>query len=329
MYSPGERVETSTGTLWQWLPALQALLTPGDPAQTAVYAGLVLSIAGIWLALAGIHRFLRAETGRYLVPAGALVFVALPPVWDFATSGLETGLATAWIGLSWRLLVTCGPRSARTARVLGIAAVFGLGPLIRPELAATSLVFLVAMAMAARLPRRSTLAVFACAGLLPGLYQVFRMGYYGLPYPMPAVTKSATRQLWGRGFDYLVDFADRYRLWIPAVLVLLLVPALLVRRGPRERRAWILGATPVVAAAVPCLYVLRVGGDFMHGPMWLPVLMLALLPILLVPVDRRVSALVVLVTVWAAWCGFGLRSGLVTTNGPRPGVCQTWNERMV
>lgn len=329
VYSPGERVETSTGTLWQWLLALPALLTPGDLARTAVYAGLVLSIAGVWLALAGTRRFLRAETGRYLVPAGALVFVALPPVWDFATSGLETGLATAWIGLSWRLLVTCGPNAATTGRVPGIAGVFGLGPLIRPELALTSLVFLVAMAMAARLPRRATLAVFVCAGLLPGLYQVFRMGYYGLPYPMPAVTKSATRQLWGRGFDYLVDFADPYRLWIPAVLVLLLVAALLVGRGPRERRTWILGAAPVVAAAVQGLYVLRVGGDFMHGRMWLPVLMLVMLPILLVPLDRRVVALVVLVPVWATWCGFALRSGLVTTDGPRAGVYQTWNERMV
>ncbi|WP_406280349.1 hypothetical protein [Embleya sp. NBC_00896] len=329
VYSPGERVETSTGTLWQWLLALLDLLTPGDPARTAVYAGLVLSIAGTWLALAGTRRFLRAETGRFLVPAGALVFVALPPVWDFATSGLETGLMVGWIGLSWRLLVTCGEHSVTTAHRLGIAAMFGLGPLIRPELAATSIVFLVAMVMASRLRRRAALAVFLCAGALPGAYQVFRMGYYGLPYPMPAVTKSANRQLWGRGFDYLVDFAAPYRLWIPTLLVVLIVAALLIRRGPRNRRTWLLGSAPAVAAAVQCGYVLRVGGDFMHGRMWLPVLMLGLLPILLVPVDRRVLALVVLVPVWATWCGFSLRSGLITTPGPRAGVYQTWNERMV
>ncbi|MET7304768.1 hypothetical protein [Embleya sp. NPDC005575] len=329
VYSPGERVETSTGTLWQWLLVLLDALTPGDPARIAVYAGLVLSITGTWLALAGTRRFLRAETGRLLVPAGALVFVALPPVWDFATSGLETGLLVGWIGLSWRLLVTCGPGDTTTARRLGIAMVFGLGPLIRPELTATSLVFLIAMALASRLPWRPALVAFLCAGALPAVYQIFRMGYYGLPYPMPAVTKSATRQLWGRGIDYLVDFTDPYRLWMPAVLVLLIVAALLVGRGPRDRRTWLLGAAPAVAAFAQSAYVLRVGGDFMHGRMWLPVLLLALLPVLLVPVDRRVVALLVLVPVWAAWCGVSLRSGLVTTPGPRAGVYQTWNERMV
>ncbi|MFF7245718.1 hypothetical protein ACFZBU_17630 [Embleya sp. NPDC008237] len=329
VYSPGERVETSTGTLWQWLLVLLDALTPGDPARVAVYAGLVLSITGTWAALAGTRRFLRAETGRPLLPAGALVFVALPPVWDFATSGLETGLLVGWIGLSWRLLVTCGPDDTTIARRLGIAVVFGLGPLIRPELTATSLVFLIAMVLAARLPWRPALVVFLCAGTLPAAYQIFRMGYYGLPYPMPAVTKSATRQLWGRGIDYLVDFADPYRLWIPAVAVLLIVATLPVGRSPRDRRTWVLGAAPVVAALAQGAYVLRVGGDFMHGRMWLPVLLLALLPVLLVPVDRRVVALVVLVPLWAAWCGVSLRSGLVTTPGPRAGTYQTWNERMV
>ncbi|MGC0417730.1 hypothetical protein [Embleya sp. AB8] len=329
VYSPGERVETSTGTLWQWLLVLLDALTPGDPARTAVYAGLILSVAGTWLALSGTRHFLRAVTGRFLVPAGALVFVALPPVWDFATSGLETGLLVGWIGLSWRLLVTCGPDTPTTARRLGIAVVFGLGPLIRPELTATALVFLIAMTIATRPPRRQTLALFLGAGALPVVYQIFRMGYYGLPYPMPAVTKSATRQLWGRGVDYLVDFAEPYRLWIPAVLLALIVTALLAGRGPHDRRTWILGAAPAVAALAQSVYVLRVGGDFMHGRMWLPVLLPALLPVLLVPLDRRVAALLVLVPIWATWCGLSLRSGLVTTPGYRAGVNQTWNERMV
>ncbi|MFI1586271.1 hypothetical protein [Embleya sp. NPDC020630] len=328
VYSPGERVETSTGTLWQWLLALLDALTPGDPARTAVYAGLVVSVAGLWLALAGTRRLLRAETDRVLVPAGALVLVALPPVWDFATSGLETGLLVGWIGLSWWLLV--GDSPARSIRRLPcVAGVFGLGFLIRPELAATSIVFLIALVLVSRPSRRAVVGMCAAAGALPLGYQVFRMGYYGLPYPMPAVTKSATRQLWGRGWDYLLDFDRPYHLWMPALSILAAVVLLLLRRRPRRRRTVILGTAPVVAALAQALYVLRVGGDFMHGRMWLPVLLLILLPALLVPIDRRVVALLVLVSVWAVWCGVSLRSGLTTTDGPRPGVYQTWNERMV
>ncbi|WP_143658240.1 hypothetical protein [Embleya scabrispora] len=329
VYSPGERVETSTGTLWQWLLVLLDAFVPGDPARVAVYAGLVLSVAGLGLALAGTRRLLRAETGRVLVPAGALVLVALPPVWDFATSGLETGLLVAWIGLSWWLLVGGDPRAWSTRHRLGVAVVFGLGFLIRPELVATAVVFLIALAMVAESGRRAVVVMFLAAGALPLAYQIFRMGFYGLPYPMPAVTKSATRLYWGRGWDYLLDFDRPYRLWLPTLLILAVVVLLLLRRRPHERRTPILGAAPVVAALVQALYVVGVGGDFMHGRMWLPVLVLILLPALLVPVDRRVAAVLVLVPVWAVWCGVSLRSGLTTTNGPRPGVYQTWNERMV
>ncbi|MGC0415845.1 hypothetical protein [Embleya sp. AB8] len=333
VYSPGERVETSTGTLWQWLLVLLGALVPGDLARTAVYAGLVLTVIGAWLAIDGTRRFLRVRTARPLAPAGALILVALPPVWDFATSGLETGLLVAWLGLSWRLLVAASRPSdtVTTAQRLGIATVFGLGPLIRPELAASSLVFLAALVLATRSRWRATIATLGCAGALPAAYEIFRMGYYGLPYPLPAVTKSATRQLWGRGLDYLTDFTEPYRLWIPAALILAVVAALLIRHRPRDRPTRVIGAAPAVAALAQTLYVLRVGGDFMHGRMWLPVLLSILLPVLLVPVDRRipVPALVVLIAVWAGWCGLSLRSGLVTTPGPRPGVYQTWNERMV
>ncbi|WP_439677912.1 hypothetical protein [Embleya sp. MST-111070] len=180
VYSPGERVETSTGTLCQWLLVLLDAFAPGDPARVAVYAGLALSVAGSRLALSGTRRLLRAETGRILVPAGALVLVALPPAWDFATSGLETGLLVAWIGLSWRLLIAGDPRAWTTRHRLGVAAVFGLGFLIRPELVATALVFLIALALVSGSGRRAVVAMFLAAGALPAAYQVCRWGG-GLP----------------------------------------------------------------------------------------------------------------------------------------------------
>jgi arabinofuranosyltransferase len=75
--------------------------------------------------------------------------------------------------------------------------------------------------------------------------------------------------------------------------------------------------------------VLKVGGDFMHGRMWLPVLLLVLLPLLLAPWERLLMPAVALIAVWALVCGVFLRTGIVTTPSAQPGQNQVWNERDV
>ena len=331
VYSVGERVETSTSTLWQWLLALLGWITPFDLAPTAVYTGLFLAVAGLWLALDGTRRLFRGmRVTRLLLPAGALVFVAVPSVWDFATAGMETGLILSWIGLSWWLLVGTWLRPVgthTTRRTLSLSFVFGLGPLVRPDLGLTMLVLLVAqfLLIKARWPR--ALLMLACAGALPAAYEIFRMGYYGLIFPMPALTKEASGSLWGRGWDYLTDYMRPYYLWIPLILILVAVAAALHRRRPADGRTWILIGTPLVAALGQSVYVLKVGGDFMHGRMWLPVLMLVLIPLLLAPVDRFVTPVVAMIAVWAVVCGATLRSGVITTPAPGGHGSQVWNER--
>ncbi|MYW00490.1 hypothetical protein GT354_19835, partial [Streptomyces sp. SID3343] len=269
VYSVGERVETSTSTLWQWLLSLLGAITPFDYAPTAVYTGLILAIAGLWLSLDGTRRMFRGmAVTRLLLPAGALVFVAIPSVWDFATAGMETGLIMFWIGLSWWLLVgtwlrPVGEHSMR--RTLALSLWFGLGPLVRPDLGLTMVVLLVAQFVLIKARWPQALAMLVCAGFLPAAYEIFRMGYYGLIFPMPALTKEASGSLWGRGWDYLTDYVKPYYLWIPLILMLVVVGLALARRRPADRRTWVLVATPLAAALVQTVYVLKVGGDFMHG----------------------------------------------------------------
>ncbi|MYW03252.1 hypothetical protein GT354_34280, partial [Streptomyces sp. SID3343] len=158
-------------------------------------------------------------------------------------------------------------------------------------------------------------------------YEIFRMGYYGLIFPMPALTKEASGSLWGRGWDYLTDYVKPYYLWIPLILMLVVVGLALARRRPADRRTWVLVATPLAAALVQTVYVLKVGGDFMHGRMWLPVLLLVLIPLLVAPLDRMITPAVVLIAVWAVICGGWLRSGVITTPSPSGHGNQVWNER--
>lgn len=348
VFNAGERAESSTGTLWQWLLALAGL--PGaDVATAAVYGGLLLTSAGFGLAAWGAVRLYDGggtrdgagggggRTGdggprgaRTLLPLGALIPLALPPVWDFASSGLETGLATCWIGGAWLLLVA-RPRSLATAFVLG------LGPLVRPDLALVSAVFLGAQWLSARPSRRAALAGAGAAGALPVAYEIFRMGYYGHLVPLPGVTKEASQSLWGRGLGYLGDFAGPYLLWVPALFVVAAVlPSGRTRmfaRGGWSVRAGAAGSAamsgpatppvplapalaPVLAGVLCWAYVIKVGGDFMHARMFLPGLFLMVLPVFLVPATRAWALAATGVCGWAVVCAAVLRIGYEGRIGP-------------
>ncbi|MEL3947351.1 MULTISPECIES: hypothetical protein [Streptomyces] len=338
VFNAGERAESSTGTLWQWLLVVAGL--PGaDVASAAVYGGLLLTSAGFALAAWGAVRLYDggaggsgdgARGGRALLPLGVLVPLALPPVWDFATSGLETGLATCWLGGAWLLLVA-RPRSLATAFVIG------LGPLVRPDLALVSAVFLGAQWLSARPSRRSALAGAGAAGALPVAYEIFRIGYYGHLVPLPGVTKEASQSLWGRGLGYLDDFAGPYLLWVPALFVVAAVlpsgRARLFGRGGSARSGGGTGpagtslphgtSVPLAPALAPVLagvlcwaYVIKVGGDFMHARMFLPGLFLMVLPVFLVPATRAWALAAAGVCVWAVVCAAVLRIGYEGRIGP-------------
>jgi len=99
-------------------------------------------------------------------------------------------------------------------------------------------------------------------------------------------------------------------------LTLLVLGAFLPLIGDLRRRgrgmALIVGAFPA-AGAVHGLYVVRVGGDFMHGRLLLPALFAILAPVAVVPVQRSRLA-VLLVAPWALICLIAFRP-TVSVNG--------------
>lgn len=306
VFSPGERAEASTSTLWQWLLALGGWVTGADLGHLAVLAGLVLTVTGFGLALDGtrrLHARGRASDQRppLLLPAGILVLLAVPPVWDYATSGLETGLGTFWLGLSWWLLV-CLDRMSSTRTTLLCAFVVGLGPLVRPDLVVISISFLLSAWLLIGRPgwRSSALHLLTAAGLSVA-YEIFRMGYYGILVPLPALTKEASGSFWRRGWLYLNDFLGPY--WLYSVLLLvgvLAAFALLGRNRARGRSGEprVLLVLPILTGLVMTLYVVKVGGDWMHARMLLPALSVLLLPFLTVPLSKATGMVCFLMVVW-------------------------------
>lgn len=327
VFNIGERVEAYTNPLW--VGVLTALAALGVPLGTgSVVLGLCLSMIGVLLAQAGAWKIaVRAAAGapeparrqaHVPLPLGTAVFAAVPVAWDFTTSGLESSLALAWLGLVFWLLARARPVSVSGFRVVALA--IGCGPLIRPDLALYSAAFAVALAVTYRreaegaVTRSEWARLGALAAALPIGYQLFRMGYFAALVPNTALAKEATAANWLQGWRYTVDFVGAYTLWFP---LLLLVPwaVALIRQtiGARDRADTAVLLAPVVGALAHWLYVVRVGGDFMHGRFLLPALFALLLPVatVLVPSGDRGSwrgASLVGIIAWAVVCAAWLRA---------------------
>ncbi|MGV9802005.1 flagellar motor control protein ZomB [Mycobacterium sp. NPDC003449] len=322
VFNIGERVEANTSTVWTYLVTFVAWV--GGPVRlefVALYLAFVLSLIGVALVMLGTGRlYAPSLQGRraLLLPAGVLVYIAIPPARDFATSGLENGLVLAYLGLLWWMLV-CWSQALRSSPATPVARpaadaprnipgrsfsaalafVAGMSVLIRPELALIGGGALIMMLVAAHGWRRRVLIIVA-GGLIPVSYQIFRMGYYGLLVPGTAVAKDASGSKWSQGFVYLANFNRPYLLWVPAVLMAVLGVVLLatrtrpwwVRRQAPRGYGWLSRTVQspaavvvfmVVSGLLQAVYWVRQGGDFMHGRVLLTPLFCMLAPVAVIP----------------------------------------------
>ncbi|HXZ71293.1 MAG TPA: flagellar motor control protein ZomB, partial [Streptosporangiaceae bacterium] len=307
VFNEGERVEATTSVLWTYLMYGGSWLAgPMRMEYVALALALALSLLGVALLMLGTGRlYAPGLVGRraVLLPAGALVYIAIPPARDFATSGLEGGLVLAYLGLLWWMMVCWSQalRSRPSGQVFtsALAFVAGCSVLVRPELALIGGLALIMMLVAAQGWRRRVLIVVA-GGLLPVAYEIFRMGYYGLLFPSTALAKDAAGDKWPQGMLYLSNFNRPYALWIPAVLLAVLgvLLAISAGRGPIRRasppgygRLARMVQSPlavvvfmVVSGLLQALYWIRQGGDFMHGRVLLTPIFCLLAPVAVVPV---------------------------------------------
>ncbi|MEU6559951.1 flagellar motor control protein ZomB [Nocardia nova] len=320
VFNAGERVETNTSAAWTYVIWFFGWISDARLEYVSLVVALTLSLLAIVFAMVGSARLWRPVTGAaptLLLPAGALVYIAVPPARDYATSGLENCLVIFWLGVLWWLLLRWSQDERPRLLNLLLAGFWaGLCWVIRPEMTVIGGLALVVLFFS-RMPRTRLRPLFTRAllvlvgGLVPVGYQIWRMGYYGLPYPNTAVAKEAGGAKWQQGLKYLWDLVGPYYLWIPLLVLVVVAVALLVRarrgrdvadagKAPATGRltrlqGWLRSPAAVVAVLVGgglllVIFNIRVGGDFMHGRMLLPQLFCLMLPVSVLPVRLPVAS---------------------------------------
>ncbi len=334
VFNAGERVEASTSPLWVFQLALtRRILFFVKLEWIAIWWGLIGSVAGLAMAMRGAYLVARRRSpelkqGAVFVPFGALVVAAVAPFWDFTTSGLEAGMVFAWLGASFWALAsrlrdpTDAHRRRRDDPIWEIAVLIGLGPLLRPDLALFTGAFLIALVIVEsdRRPKR-IVGIGVAAFAAPVAYEIFRMAFFATLVPNTALAKEPGMAAWGRGAAYLGDFLEPYWLWIPLVVIgVVAVSYVVADARTRSIGPLAVTAAPVLSALVYGLYVVRIGGDFMHARLLLPALYGVLLPFMVVAVSNlRTFARVVpvaIVAIWAVMCAAHLRVPYAVA-GPR------------
>ena len=98
------------------------------------------------------------------------------------------------------------------------------------------------------------------------------MGYYALLVPNTGLAKAGAAAWWSQGFTYLWNFAAPYALWLPlSARSPLRAPSGPSAGGRRDDRLGVVVlVAPVVVGLADILYVVHVGGDYMHARLLLP-----------------------------------------------------------
>ncbi len=263
-WNPGERVQAYTDPLWMLLLAtLHAVLRNGYV--TLLCASLSVTALFLFLFVRWHARGRSAGTLALIVLASSKSFV------DYSTSGLENPLTHVLLVWAYRVFWD-GARDLRGLCTL--AFISSLGAWNRLD---SFLLFIPALMVSGwgvlckERIRRAAMAVFL--GSIPLLgWEAFSFFYYGELVPNTAYAKLGT----GVGIaDYLLR-GWRYLLCTSAadpsaLLTILLALALAVKRRASVPESWPAAAAILLGFA----YSFRIGGDFMLGRLYTPLLVLA------------------------------------------------------
>jgi arabinofuranosyltransferase len=265
VFNISERVEGFTHPLW--LAALTLFRLLGlSPKGAAVLPAVAASFAALYILFFKIRIKDETGTSSFLNPAAA-VLIGTSAFIDFGTSGLETALSYLLLVLYAKFLLE--DRWLKQPVQTGLIA--SLLILNRPDFG----IFFVLLFLLyvyefvktnIRIGHLARFLVFPV--LLVGGYQFFRMGYYAALLPNPFYAKSGAGAYWSQGFRYLMDFFQGSL--TPAILILVVLMFFLPKNPRNTKNRLIV----LFSGLLHGFFVIRGGGDFMHGRFLLPAFLL-------------------------------------------------------
>ncbi len=260
-----ERVEGFTHPLW--LAVLAIFRGIGlSPKGAAIIPALAAAFAALYLLFFRIR--IKDETGAasFLNPAAAIL-IGTSAFIDFGTSGMETALSYLLLVLYAKFLLE--NRWMRQPMATGLIVSFLT--LTRPDFGIFMVLMLILYLYEAakkNIQARHLVRFLTFPALLVGGYQIFRMGYYAALLPNPFYTKSGGSAYWSQGFKYL---KDSFQGSLVPVILILAVLMFFVKGGRRHLKN---RAVVLFSGLLHGFFVIRGGGDFMHGRFLLPAFLL-------------------------------------------------------
>ncbi|MCX8108436.1 MAG: hypothetical protein N3G20_06495, partial [Verrucomicrobiae bacterium] len=261
VFNPGERVQGYSHPLWL-LMLLVGCATGVDHIYVVVVSGMGLTLLLIFVLFAHGVRLSPNPWRGILAGLGVLAVWACSESWlSFQTGGLENPLAHLLIAMFTISVLTKG-----YSRPFFISFLSALIALTRPDLAL--LTAPVCLAVVCRFRQWRQMMSFT-AGLLPLItWVILAWLYYGTPVPNPAYAKlgiyPTAKAAVGQGLRYVDDWF-RYDPGGGWGFALFLLVALF-----EEGRSRVI--PPVIGIGLYLLWVICIGGDFMRGRLFTPIL---------------------------------------------------------
>ncbi len=250
-WNPGERVWVYTHTLWMWVLAVASFVTREIP-NTALLLCIATSAAA-----AGMLAF-RAASGPAAGALALAVLILSRSFTDYSTAGLENPLSHLLLAA---MMVAWMRPAADARRLFAVWFVGGLGMLTRHDLLLLFGPAMVAEFLRTGVDRKLRLR-WALLGVLPFvLWEIFALFYYGFPVPNTAFAKLNNGipggELFRQGLVYYIVSLQ----WDPLIVTILAAGVVAGLRKSARRELWPFAAGIVLY----CLYLLKIGGDFMAG----------------------------------------------------------------
>jgi arabinofuranosyltransferase len=126
------------------------------------------------------------------------------------------------------------------------------------------------------------------------------MGYFGAIVPNTALAKEAFVSNWNQGGLFFSNFFQLYALLVPIGFVFVLKSELYLWLWRKKGLLHVLVySAPTWVGLLYVLYIIKMGGGFMHGRMWMGPVFCLLLPVFVLPITR--SSRLSRPWMWAGW----------------------------